>query len=256
MKILYTKIIIIFFGLLNTHSHERVQTHKINLIYIGDSITAGAGLADPSNYPPAIVDNNLRKMGIDIAGSSNQGHGGYTTLDFLPNTDAFNSIEDAANKLNGNGGTLVFSIMLGTNDSAIKGPHGSPVTKEEYYENLRKIINQLIKDYPSSIIVIHRQLWYSPNTYNGAQYLQEGLNRLESYYPQIKKLINLYTETNTNKVYLGDINAFDYFRKNYQSSLQPEKGHEGTFYLHPNSAGAIELASFWSKAIYSAINNN
>ena len=256
MKLNYTKIALFILCLLTTVSFARVQSPKVNLIYIGDSITAGAGINNSSGYPPVVTDSLLRKMGLNVAGSSNQGHSGYTTLDFLPNTDAFKKVEDTANNLKGNGGMLVFSIMLGTNDSAVQGPHGSPVTKEQYYENLKTIISQLLKDYPSAIVIIHRQTWYSPNTYNGAKYLQEGLDRLKSYYPEIKKLVDLYGKTGNGKVYLGDTEAFNYFSKNYLTNFQPENGHQGTIYLHPNNTGAAVLAGFWSKAIYNAINKH
>jgi len=31
--------------------------------------------------------------------------------------------------------------------------------------------------------------------------------------------------------------------------LQPEQGHQGTFYLHPNKQGAAALGNFWGDAI-------
>lgn len=250
----YIKITLIILCLLNTGGFARAQSPKVNIIYIGDSITAGAGLSDPSDSPPAITDSDLRKMGVNITGSSNQGHSGYTTLDFMPNTDAFKQAEAAADKFKDNGSQMVFSIMLGTNDSAIQGPHGSPVSREQYYENLKTIIDQLLKDFPASMVVINRQTWYSPNTYNGARYLQEGLDRLQSYYPETKRLVGWYGKTENGRVYLGDTEAFRYFSKNYQTSLQPENGHQGIFYLHPNKAGAVALAGFWSRAIYNVVN--
>lgn len=256
MKMIDIKVILIVLCLLNTVGFAWAQSPKIDIIYIGDSITAGAGLVDSLDCPPAIADNDLRKLGIDVAGSSNQGYSGYTTLDFMPNTTAFKNVEAAADKLKNNEATLVFSIMLGTNDSAIQGPNGSPVTKEQYYENLKIITDQLLKDYPSCTVVIHRQLWYSPNTYNGSKYLQEGLDRLQSYYSQVKRLVSWYSNTENGRVFLGDTKAYRFFSKNYQATLQPESGHEGTFYLHPNKIGAVALAGFWSKAIYKVVNKN
>ena len=151
---------------------------------------------------------------------------------------------------------MLFSIMLGTNDSAMEGPLGAPLSKEHYYENLRIIIDQLLKDYPESIVVINRQTWYSPNTYNGARYLQDGLNRLQSYYLEIKRLAKWYRKNKAGKVCLGDTKAFHYFESTYLTSFQPEEGHQGTFYLHPNEAGAAALAGFWSAAIYKALNQD
>ncbi|MEO6851372.1 MAG: lipolytic protein G-D-S-L family, partial [Mucilaginibacter sp.] len=101
--------------------------------------------------------------------------------------------------------------------------------------------------------VINLPLWYSPNTYNGAQYLQEGLDRLQSYSKPIKMLVKEY---HNDRVFLGDTFAFDYFRINYLTRLRPEDGRQGTFYLHPNKQGAAELGVFWGQAIYRVIVKN
>ena len=229
------------------------QGKGLNMIYIGDSITAGAGIGDASNYPTVASDIALQKSGYTAVQSSNQGHSGYTTLDFQPGTSAFEQVENAANEYKGSTNELVFSIMLGTNDSAIRGPHGAPVSAENYAKNLRSIIGRLLKDYPDSKIVIQHPLWYSPNTYNGAMYLQEGLDRLQSYFPQIDHLVSNYAAKNKGHVFLGDCDAFDYFKTHYQASLQAEQGNKGIFYLHPNENGAKVLGEFWAKAIARAI---
>ena len=229
------------------------QGKGLNMIYIGDSITAGACIGDASNYPTVASDRALQKTGFTAVQSSNQGHSGYTTLDFQPGTPAFEQVENAANEFKGSTNQLVFSIMLGTNDSAIRGPHGSPVSPENYEKNLQSIINRLLKDYPASKIVIQHPLWYSPNTYNGAMYLQEGLDRLQSYFPQIDHLVSNYAAKNKGHVFLGDSDAFDYFKTHYQASLQAEQGNKGIFYLHPNENGAKVLGEFWAKAIARAI---
>lgn len=225
------------------------QKRSLMVVYIGDSITAGAGIASAADYPTAITDDALQAIGFDAMRSSNQGHSGYTTVDFQPGTDTFDNVEQAADEFKKMQGVLVFSIMLGTNDSAIQGPHGSPVSKEQYYQNLKAIVDRLLKDYPGCKVVINHPLWYSPNTYNGAKYLQEGLDRLQSYFPQIDKLIADYGQSSKGRVLLGDTDAFDYFKKNYQTCFQPENGHQGTFYLHPNETGAKALGQFWAKAI-------
>lgn len=223
----------------------RAQT--LHLIYIGDSITAGAGLQDAGTQaPPVIASAYLQQDSKYQVDFSNQGHSGFTTVDFLPGGDTFAAAEQAASAFNTKSGTLVFSIMLGTNDSAITGPNGAPVSAAGYYDNLKIIVDQLLKDYPDSKIIIQQPLWYSPNTYNGAKYLQEGLNRLKSYFPQIKKLVKSYSR---GQVFLGDTKGFNYYKNNYKSSLQPENGRQGIFYLHPNKAGAETLGVFWAKAI-------
>jgi lysophospholipase L1-like esterase len=227
------------------------QKRLVKVIYIGDSITFGGWLEDVNTQaPPVIASIYLQKQpGIDSVAFSNQGHSGFTTVDFLPGGASFIAVEEAANQFADKSGTLIFSIMLGTNDSAIKGTNGAPVAPATYYNNLKSIIDKLLKDFPQSRVVLNLPLWYSPNTYNGAQYLQEGLDRLQSYFTSIKKLVKTYH----HHVYLGDTSAFDYFKNNYLTKLRPEDGHRGVFYLHPNKEGAADLGILWAKAIYPVI---
>ncbi|MBS1530286.1 MAG: lipolytic protein G-D-S-L family [Bacteroidetes bacterium] len=245
-----TAITLLLFSLISIS--VTAQNKDVHLIYIGDSITQGVQLDDPANNaPPAMATTYLRNLytagHIDF---SNQGHSGYTTLDFLPGTDAFKQVETAATGLAAKPGMLVFSIMLGTNDSAITGPHGSPVSPDNYYANLKTMIDALLKDYSGCKIIINHPTWYSPNTYNGAQYLQEGLDRLQSYFPEIQKLADSYAASNKGRVLIGDTRAFSSFRETYLATLIPENGHRGTFYLHPNQGGAKLLGGLWAKAIY------
>jgi lysophospholipase L1-like esterase len=225
------------------------------VIYIGDSITAGAFLDDPAaEAPPVIASHYLEQQpGINCVRYVNQGHSGYTTVDFLPGGTTFAAVEKSASDLNAEPGVLIFSIMLGTNDSAIKGPNGAPVAPEAYVQNLKKIIDRLLKDFPGSNVIINLPLWYSPNTYNGAQYLQEGLDRLQSYFKPTRTLVGSYAH---HRVFLGDTKAFGYFKANYQTKLRPEDGHQGTFYLHPNKDGAADLGAFWGKAIYKIVSSH
>lgn len=229
---------------------------NIDIVYIGDSITYGAGLPDPNTQsPPILCTKFLRdhfpRWNFFI---SNQGKSGHTTVDTLPaaNLD-FPDIERAAKELeDGHPGLLVFSIMLGTNDSAQDGPNGSPVTAEKYGDNLRAMMSRLLVDYPGSLIIINRPIWYSPNTHNGATYDEPGLERLQTYFPVITSVVHSFSST-ANPVYEGDSAAFEYFASHYQSDLQPEDGQEGTFYLHPNVQGAQTLGQFWSSAIAHAL---
>ena len=128
--------------------------------------------------------------------------------------------------------------------------HGRRLSSpEKYEENMKAIINQLLALYPSCKIVLHRPVWYSPNTYNGAMYLKEGLNRLQSYYPVLQSLVADYANRFPGQVFMGDTEGFDYFKTNYQTDLFPEDGNAGTFYLHPNVKGAAVLGELWGKAI-------
>ena len=235
------------------------QKQNLNIVYIGDSITQGVQLADPDKEaPPAIATAWLRKQkGMGKVEFSNQGVSGFTTVDFLPSTNTvFPRADKAAAALDNKNATLLFSIMLGTNDSAIVGPNGSPVSAEQYRNNLKIIIDRLLQHFPKSKIIIQKSTWYSPNTYNGSMYLQEGLTRLQSYFPQIDKLVTEYNNASPGHVFASDKKAFDYFREHYRTDLIPELGHEGIFYLHPNNKGAAVLAQFWGEAIYKSIVKN
>jgi lysophospholipase L1-like esterase len=239
--------------------HLFAQKQNLNIIYIGDSITQGVMLNDPSTEaPPAIATAYLRrKAGIGRVELSNQGISGFTTVDFLPSVNTvFNRAEQAAGSFTDKHAMLIFSIMLGTNDSAGEGPHDSPVSAKNYHDNLKAIIDRLLFDFPNCKVILQLPLWYSPNTYNSSRYLQEGLTRLQTYFPQIDKLVTEYAESHPKQVFGANKKAFDYFRKNYLSDLKPEQGRQGIFYLHPNKAGAEALGNFWGRSIYKMISRN
>ncbi len=84
-------------------------------------------------------------------------------------------------------------------------------------------------------------------------YLKEGLLRLQSYYPDIQKLVESYSQTNPGQVFLGDTEGFDFFKEN-DDKFQHEDGNAGIFFLHPTKEGAKDLGELWGKAIYKAIN--
>lgn len=225
----------------------------LNIIFIGNSITYGAGLEETRHdAPPVKAAMFLKKQpNIEVVKFSNQGVSGCTTVDYLPETETlFKSATLAADKLKDETwATLIFSIMLGTNDSAIRGTNGCPVSSEQYYKNMKAIVDKLLALYPDCKIVLNRPIWYSANTYNGAMYLEEGLNRLQSYYPELQKLVFDYSTYFPGQVYMGDTEGFNYFKSNYLTDFQPEEGNAGIFYLHPNKKGAAYLGELWGKAI-------
>lgn len=254
MKTIKTLLIILF--LVNGYKLF-AQKQNFNIVYIGDSITQGVQLSDPDKQsPPAIATAWLRKQkGIGRVEFSNQGVSGFSTVDFLPSTNtAFPKTDKAAAAMGSKNATLVFLIMLGTNDSAIDGPNGAPISSGKYHDNLKLIIDPLLKHFPDCKVIIQKPIWYSPNTYNGSKYLLEGLTRLQSYFPQIDKLAQEYNSSNPGHVFASDKKAYDYFSEHYLTELIPEQGHEGIFYLHPNSMGAVSLGIFWGEAIYQSVN--
>jgi lysophospholipase L1-like esterase len=235
---------------------QKIATN-VNIVFIGNSITHGATLSDPeSQAPPVIAGAWMEKQsGIGKVTVSNQGVSGATSVDFLPSTATYYAKVAAAAKkfMADETATMVFSIILGTNDSATQGPNGSPVSPEDYRRNLEVIANKLLTDYPRCKVVFHYPTWYSPNTYNSSIYLQAGLDRLQTYFPEIDALVNSYKKTYPGQVTVGDKQAFSYFKKHFQTDLQAEEGWQGVFYLHPNKQGAAALGEFWGKAIYKAV---
>lgn len=252
------KTICFLLGLVIGSSLMKAEEKKnLNIVFIGNSITAGALMSNPTHDAPPVRAALYisRQLSVASVKYSNQGVSGCTTVDYLPQTETlFPKAKAAADKFaDETWATLVFSIMLGTNDSAIKGPNGSPVSPETYKENMTTIINKLLALYPKCKIVLNRPIWYSPNTYNGAMYLKEGLLRLESYYPVLVALVEEYATRFPGRVLMGDTEAFYYFKDNYQTDFFPEDGNAGIFYLHPNIKGGIKLGEFWGKAIMKAV---
>lgn len=242
--------------------YESTQTapakpQKLSIVFIGNSITAGAGLPNrQTEAPPVLATSYLnRQAEIDTVAFSNQGVGGYTTVDFLPATNkSFPKVVQAADGFRNNpGAQLLFSIVLGTNDSAMQGPNGAPVSPDSYRANLKTIADRLLADYPGCKLVIHHPIWYSPTTYNRSKYLQEGLDRLQSYFPQIDALVAEYESTHPGQVRIGDTQGFNYFKTHYLTDFQHETGQQGTFFLHPNQKGSATLGIFWGEAIRKAL---
>ena len=225
------------------------QKDNINLLFIGNSITAGATLSNPSTQAPPIVCGQLVGQATGVQTNVyNGGHSGITTFGFLPGRDDFTRVLAAARAFQkNNGGLIYFSIMLGTNDSACTTTEGAPVAPETYIENMRKIINALIAGVPGCKIIVNYPIWYSPNTYNGAMYLQEGLDRLHSYYPYLDALIAEY-----DQVYAGNRGVWEFFEDN-KVLFTKEAGNAGDFFLHPNVNGAQRLAEIWANSLLELI---
>jgi len=248
--------LISLFQLTGTAKDTNRKKVDLDIVFIGNSITYGANLENPKqDAPPVIASEILRKkIGINSVQFSNQGRSGFTTVNYLPDSPTFAEVVQETKLLHTNPEhTLIFSIKIGTNDSAISGPKGAPVTKEDYRKNMKAILDELLRQFPTAKVVLQQPIWYSTNTYNRSKYLAEGLARLQSYFPELKSLVKSYSSTHKNQVFMGNQNGFNYFRKNYLTDLVAEKGQQGTFYLHPNPKGAAQLGNFWAEAIYKAV---
>jgi lysophospholipase L1-like esterase len=223
------------------------STGCLALVFIGNSITQGVGVSNATTEAAPIVTGRLIETysGKNVA-IRNCGHSGSTTLDWMPGTTYYNEAIAAAEAIK-RYGSLWFSIMLGTNDSAENGPNGSPVSTDNYKANLKSIIDALLTKYEDAKVVINYPIWYSDNTHNGAVYKAEGLARLQSYHPIITTLVAEYQAAG-KAVYAGSTKAYSYFEGN-TSLYSAENGNSGTFYLHPNTQGATKLAQFWAGSI-------
>lgn len=224
---------------------------KCNVVFIGNSITHGATLPSPaSQCPPTHAIKLLRDKGYSIVNYANCGFSGSTTVDFLPaSKKLFLKVVQAADTLYNADAWLIFSITLGTNDSAIEGPNGAPVAADDYGKNVRTIIDSLHNRYPHSVFVLHRPIWYSTNTYNRSKYLAEGLERLQTYTPQLDKLV----KENVAFIFKGDRKAYSFFEHEPEKYFTHENGNAGIFFLHPNIVGAEKLGEFWANNLASTI---
>lgn len=253
MKRLILFVLLACLAGLGSVSARKRASGTCNLVFIGNSITEGALHADKAKTAPPVFAAEYvgRMLGVDV-NFRNCGRSGATTVDFLPERAAdFKRVEQAVGELQAlSYEPIVFSIMLGTNDSASSGTLGAPVSNEDYKRNLLTIIGRLREMCPGAIFVLQRPIWYSPNTYNGAMYLVAGQKRLLGYANVLIDLVD-----NNDDIYLGDFKSFDYFRDNHRKLCFPENGNAGVFYLHPNEAGARKLAKRWARAIVRAVDD-
>ncbi|MBV8254099.1 MAG: hypothetical protein JO154_15960 [Chitinophaga sp.] len=250
MKILNTVAAMMVFVAGASNVSAQQSPAKCNIVFVGNSITYGANLKSREvECPPYQAVKLLQEKGYAIR-YANCGHSGSTTVDFLPSAQKlFTKILQAADTLYDAKVGLIFSITLGTNDSAIEGPTGAPVSAEDYKKNLQIIIDSLHRKYPQSIFVLHRPIWYSPNTYNSSKYLAEGLNRLQTYTPALDGLVKAHPDY----IFKGDRNAFAFFKKKPELYFTAEQGNAGIFFLHPNALGAAQLGRFWAENLQPVI---
>lgn len=222
------------------------ESKPVNLVFIGNSITYGAQLSDPATQAPPVKTATYvkNKTGRKVY-YKNCGLSGSATPNWLPGTNLFGNADAAATTLQKNHpGTLVFSMMLGTNDTH----EGYKTTPEKYFQNMRAIIEALMAKHPEARFIVNYPTWYSPNTHNGAVYLEAGLKRLQSYMPMITRLGEFYQKSACPRVWTGDSTVYRTF-ENKEEYFVAENGNSGVFYLHPNLTGGTVLSEFWGKSI-------
>ena len=236
-----------------------------NIVFIGNSITYGALHKNRDvTAPPVQCGLWLSQQeGIDTVYISNGGRSGRTTYHFLPNAadvipagdkTFFSDIVSRANQLvkAHPGLPLVFSIMLGTNDS-VERKHNSHTTPDNYINNLCTIIDSLLTLWPDAHVVLNKPIWYYPDyqTKGGSIASKKSLKLLDTYYDCFAKIV---ARCKAGQVHIGDHEAYGYFKSHYKSDVFEEKDARGkSYWLHPNEQGAKQLAAYWGKAILPVI---
>ena len=245
-------------------SLSRAQ-QSANIVFIGNSITYGA-LHQNRDVTAPPVQCGLwlsQQEGIDTVYISNGGRSGRTTYHFLPNADDvipvgdktfFSDIVSRARQLVKAHPNLplVFSIMLGTNDS-VERKHNSHTTPDNYINNLCTIIDSLLTLWPDAHVVLNKPIWYYPDyqTKGGSIASKKSLKLLDTYYDCFAKVV---ARCKTGQVHIGDHDAYGYFKKHYKTDIFEEKDARGkSYWLHPNEQGAKQLAAYWGKVILPVI---
>ena len=256
MKRLSISLLFVIFSLLFSFAQQ-----SANVVFIGNSITYGALHQNRDvTAPPAQCGLWLSQQeGIDTVYISNGGRSGRTTYHFLPNAadvipagdkTFFSDIVSRARQLVKAHPNLplVFSIMLGTNDS-VERKHNSHTTPDNFINNLCTIIDSLLTLWPDAHVVLNKPIWYYPDyvTKGGSVASKKSLKLLDTYYDSFSQVV---AQTKKGHVHIGDSEAFDYFKKNWKTDIFEEKDARGkSYWLHPNEQGAKQLAEFWGKAI-------
>ena len=238
-----------------------------NVVFIGNSITYGALHKEPGlTAPPAQCARWLSAQeGIDTVYFRNCGKSGRTTYHFLPRAEdvipagdktQFGEVVAKTRSLVNEhpGLPLIFSIMLGTNDT-VERPRNKHTSPEDYTDNLCAIIDTLLQLWPEAHVVLNKPIWYTPDyvTKNGSVASKKSLKLLRKYEKQFTKVVR---RCKAGQVHIGDSEAYNYFRQHWRTDINEEKDARGkSYWLHPNEQGAQRLAEFWGKAILEVISD-
>jgi hypothetical protein len=232
-----------------------------NIVFIGNSITYGALHQQRElTAPPVQCARWLcQREEIDTVYFKNCGRSGKTTYHFLPNkadvipagdpTYFSDVVKQTRELVKGHPGLpLVFSIMLGTNDS-VERKHNSHTTPDSYVKNLCVIIDSLLTLWPDAHVVLNKPIWYYPDyvTKGGSIASKKSLKLLDIYYDCFSQVAN---RCKAGQVHIGDNEAYGYFKQHYKTDVFEEKDARGkSYWLHPNEQGAKQLAAYWGRAL-------
>jgi len=239
----------------------QAQDRSFNVVFIGNSITYGAlHKQREQTAPPVQCARWLSgQEGIDTVYFSNCGRSGKTTYHFLPNaadvipagdkTYFADVVADTWKLVKAHPALpLVFSIMLGTNDS-VERKHNSHTTPDDYVKNLCAIIDSLLTLWPDAHVVLNKPIWYYPDyvTKGGSVASKKSLKLLDTYYDCFAKVV---ARCKAGHVHVGDRDAYEYFKNHYKTDISEEQDARGkSYWLHPNETGAKQLAAFWGEVI-------
>ena len=220
-----------------------------NIVFIGDSITSGYLMKFPErDAPPVRAAAWLNtQFGITNVLFRNCGKPGYRTDQFLPGhpNSAWNEVKRAGESVQKIPGKLVFSVMLGANDSA--GYNDTAIhPPERFRADMRDLVEALCVSFPDSVIVIHHPMGYTkaPGT------CPENLAR---YKGEIDSLVAEMSKPYPGRVFLGDVKAWAFFDDNRETHWFKEKRGSVPYYIHPNERGAQAIGQLWGEAIARAL---
>jgi lysophospholipase L1-like esterase len=216
---------------------------SLNVVFCGDSITFGAGVANGGTIlvptMPYFAIKALGNLpGVAAVYGSNQGHSGHTTTTWLPGKDDYNHARDAMTALIAAhpDAVQIFSFLLGTNDSASNGtdngPYKSALPVGAFQSNLETITAQLLRDFPKARIIWNDAPYYTPNTHNRATYEQPGLDMLQKYRAATEMAVKHFARKQAGHVFVGDTDSFAYFKDHYLDELKSEKIQSFAEYQH------------------------
>ena len=239
---------------------SRPQT-SANVVFIGNSITYGAlhQQREQTAPPTQCADWLSAQEGIDTVYFRNCGRSGRTTYHFLPRQEDvvpegdktyFGDVVDKTSQLvkEHPGLPLLFSIMLGTNDT-VERTKNSHTTPEAYAHNLCSIIDSLLVLFPEAHVVLNKPTWYYPDyvTKGGSIASEQSIKLISDYF---KEFDNVVAHCKKGHVHIGDSSAYEYIKEHYRTDVFEETDSRGkSFWLHPNERGAKKLAEYWGKAL-------
>lgn len=222
---------------------------SLNIVFIGDSITSGYLMKDPvRDAPPVYAAAWLKgQSGITNVLFRNCGKPGYRTDQFLPDrlNSAWSEVKQAGESFRNVPGTLVFSVMLGANDSAGYNDTGIH-PPERFKADLNALVKALCVSFPKAIIVIHHPTGYTkaPGTYP---------ETLALYKSEIDSLVEEMAVTHPGRVFLGDVEAWAFFDGNRETHWFREMRENVPYHVHPNERGAAVIGQLWGEAIARAL---